>query len=78
MNILENLLIVESYLFIDCIAKELVNNGIVPFTIHDSVIVKAEHQLKTIDIMNEVFMKQIGVTPSFKVENLNPSNNNKI
>ncbi|MDC1379071.1 hypothetical protein N8273_00360 [Algibacter sp.] len=62
----------ESYLFIDCIAKELVNNGIVPFTIHDSVIVKAEHQLRTIDIMNEVFMKQIGVTPSFKVENLNP------
>lgn len=30
---------IESYIFIDCIAKDLVNAGIVPITIHDSVIV---------------------------------------
>lgn len=61
----------ESYLFIDCIAKELVENGIVPFTIHDSVIVKEEHQEKTIEIMNGVFLKQIGVIPSFYIKFLN-------
>jgi hypothetical protein len=63
----------ESYLFIDCIAKELVNNGIIPFTIHDSVIVKREYYNRTIDIMNGVFMKQLGVIPSFEVKNLNDS-----
>ena len=61
----------ESYLFIDCIAKELVENGIVPFTIHDSVIVKEEHQEKTIEIINGVFLKQIGVIPSFYIKFLN-------
>lgn len=61
----------ESYLFIDCIAKELVNNGIIPFTIHDSVIVKTEFLSKTTDIMNEVFNKQIGVIPSFDIKFIN-------
>lgn len=60
----------ESYLFIDCIAKELVNNGIIPLTIHDSVIVKEEHKLKTLHIINRVFMDQIGVKPSFDIKNL--------
>lgn len=67
----------ESYLFIDCIAKELVDNDIIPFTIHDSVIVKTEHQAKTIDIMNGVFIKQLGVKPSFDVKNLKHSTKNK-
>tara|TARA_R110002110_G_scaffold199752_5_gene410528 strand:+ start:1784 stop:3370 length:1587 start_codon:yes stop_codon:yes gene_type:complete len=61
---------IESYLFIDCIAKELVNNGIIPFTIHDSVIVKSEHQERTIEIMKKVFNKQVGLIPSFHIENL--------
>ena len=61
----------ESYLFIDCIAKELIDNGIIPFTIHDSVIVKVEHQSKTIEIMNDIFLKQIGVQPSFEIKKLN-------
>ena len=60
----------ESYLFIDCIAKELVNNGIIPFTIHDSVIVRVEHQAKTIEIMNDVFMKQLEVIPTFEIKKL--------
>ncbi len=60
----------ESYLFIDCIAKRLIEAGIVPLTIHDSVIVKSEDQAKTLAIMKEVFIEQIGVTPSFKVERL--------
>lgn len=61
----------ESFLFIDCIAKELVNNGIIPFTIHDSVIVKTKDQDKTIKIMDEVFKKQIGVIPTYKITNIN-------
>tara|TARA_R110002096_G_scaffold425755_2_gene634710 strand:- start:1469 stop:2800 length:1332 start_codon:yes stop_codon:yes gene_type:complete len=61
----------ESYLYIDCIAKELVNKGITPFTIHDSVIVKTEHQQKTLDIINGVFLRQIGVIPSFDIKHLN-------
>jgi hypothetical protein len=60
----------ESYLFIDCIAKELVKNGIIPFTIHDSIIVKTEHQDKAIEIMNNVFKNQLGINPSFKVKKL--------
>lgn len=61
----------ESYLFIDRISKELVGNGIIPFTIHDSIIVKKEHQKKAVDIMNTVFKNQIGVVPSFEIKNLN-------
>lgn len=60
----------ESFLFIDCIAKDLVNNGIVPFTIHDSVIVKKEYHKKALEIMEDVFMKQLGVIPSFDVKDL--------
>jgi tRNA(Glu) U13 pseudouridine synthase TruD len=60
----------ESYLFIDCIAKELVTNDIIPLTIHDSVIVKTKDQAKTIEIINKVFMEQIGVIPSFDIKNL--------
>jgi hypothetical protein len=60
----------ESYLFIDCIANELVNNGIIPFTIHDSVIVKEEQKLKTIDIIKRVFREQVGVSPSFEIKSL--------
>jgi len=62
---------IESYLFIDCISKELVNNGIIPFTIHDSVIVKTKDQKRTIDIMDRVFMKQIGVIPAYNITNIN-------
>jgi hypothetical protein len=58
----------ESYIFIDCIAKELINTGIVPLTVHDSVIVKREHQEKTIEIINKVFMENFNVIPTFAIE----------
>ena len=60
----------ESYLFIDCIAKKLVENGIVPFTIHDSVIVKTKDQTKAIEIMNSVFKNEIGVIPRYDIKKL--------
>jgi len=61
----------ESYIFIDCIAKELVNSDIVPITIHDSVIVKIEHKEKTIEIMNRVFMEKFNVIPTFDIKTIN-------
>ena len=62
---------IESYLFIDCIAKELTQNGIVPFTIHDSVIVKTEYLDKAMEIIKRVFNEQIGVIPTFDIKALN-------
>ena len=60
----------ESYLFIDCIAKRLVDVGITPLTVHDSVIVKREHQQKVLAIMKDVFINEVGVIPTFKTESL--------
>jgi hypothetical protein len=60
----------ESFIFIDCIAKELVNSGIVPLTIHDSVIVPAEQKEKTLEIIKKVFLEQFNVIPSFEVKSL--------
>lgn len=54
----------ESYLFIECIAKELVEKGIVPYTIHDSVIVEKEHEQKTLEIIESVLKREIGVIPA--------------
>lgn len=61
----------ESYIFIDCIAKELVNSAIVPLTVHDSVIVKTEHQERTIKIINNVFMENFNVIPAFETKPVN-------
>jgi hypothetical protein len=60
----------ESYLFIDCISKNLVEFGIIPLTIHDSVIVKKEQLQQTILIMEKVFNKELGVIPTFKIESI--------
>lgn len=58
----------ESYLFIDSIAKELVENGITPITIHDSVMVKVGDQDRTIEIMKSVFLKEIGIIPTLNIK----------
>lgn len=57
---------IESYIFIDCISKELVNAGIVPITIHDSVIIERQYESVTTKIINEVFSKFFGVLPAIK------------
>jgi hypothetical protein len=61
---------IESFIFIDSIAKELVNSGIIPKTVHDSVIVKKEHEKRTIEIMNKIFLDNFGIIPTFDVKNL--------
>jgi len=59
---------IESYIFIDCIAKELVNSGIVPLTVHDSIIVKSEFKNKTIKIINKIFMENFGLIPTLDIK----------
>jgi hypothetical protein len=61
---------VESDIFIDCIAKELVNAGIVPLTIHDSVLVGSHHRDKALKIIQNIFLEKFGVVPSFHIEPL--------
>lgn len=61
---------IEARLFIDNIAKRLVENGIVPFTIHDSVIVEQEHSGKAEQIIKDVYREYLEVVPELKVENL--------
>lgn len=60
----------ESEIFIDCIAKKLVESGIVPFTIHDSVIVEKEHQQRALELIQGVFKEKFNIVPTFKVEDL--------
>lgn len=62
---------VESYIFIDCIAKELVTADIIPITVHDSIMVKEEHKQHTIEIINRVFMENFGLIPTFDIKPIN-------
>lgn len=64
----------ESYLFIDCIAKELVENNIIPLTVHDSVIIPTKDLNLSLEIIHKVMLKEIGVVPKFNIEELNPIN----
>lgn len=68
---------VESKLFIDKIAPELVKNGIVPFTVHDSVIIESRYQLKALSIIKNIFQLHIGVVPSLNVKVLSVNENKK-
>ncbi len=60
----------ESYLFIDVICKKLVEDGIIPITKHDSVIVKASQQTAALKIVKSVFIEQFGVIPKFHIETI--------
>lgn len=66
----------ESYIFIDCIAKDFVEAGIIPLTIHDSVIVETKDQDKALEIIHKVFLDNFGVIPAFEVESLKEQKNN--
>ncbi len=62
---------IESYIFIDCIAEKLVQCGIVPLTIHDSIIVEENEQEKALEIVKQSFLESFGIVPKFKLEKLN-------
>lgn len=64
----------ESYIFIDCISKELVERDIIPLTIHDSIIIKQKDQEQAIGIIKNVFLSHCGVVPTFHIKNLKKTN----
>ncbi|MBO0593130.1 hypothetical protein I2486_17140 [Cellulophaga sp. E16_2] len=59
---------IESSVFIDGICRELVNQGIIPYTIHDSVIVPKKDKDKTLEIMGKVLKQHLGVIPVISEE----------
>lgn len=61
---------IESHIFIGRICKQLCKEGIVPMTIHDSVIVPEEHIERTLEIMKNVYDEILNDTPTFKIEPL--------
>ncbi len=60
----------EADVFINGIGERMVKNNIEFITIHDSLIVNKEDQLKTLEIMKEVFNERFGVIPKFKIEEI--------
>ncbi len=59
---------IESDIFIDKICRKLVEKEIIPFTIHDAIIVKKEYKEITLKIMKSVFEDALGVVPCIKEE----------
>jgi hypothetical protein len=60
----------ESFIFIDVIAKELCENGIIPLTIHDSFIIPKDKAEEAKKIACNVFKTIFGAVPSFSIETL--------
>jgi hypothetical protein len=54
---------IESEIFIDGIAKKLCERGIVPYTIHDSIIVNENQLEETREVMLDVLHQHLGFTP---------------
>lgn len=61
--------LIESKIFIDEICKELVSQNIIPYTMHDGLLVSEEHKQKTLDIMSIILKNHLGAVPKIKVEN---------
>jgi hypothetical protein len=61
----------ESYIFIDVVAKNLVDAGIIPLTVHDCVIVKTSDVYLASDIIDRTFLDLFGNIPTFSIEQLN-------
>ena len=60
---------IESILFIDGIAKELIEgHNIVPYTQHDSITVKASHKAIAMTTINNVLEGALGFKPPIKEE----------
>ena len=61
---------IESEIFIKRICKKLVENNIIPITIHDSVIVLSQDKNKAIQIISETYNEILGGIPEFEIEKL--------
>ena len=60
----------ESEIFIDRISKELVTNGIVPLTIHDSFIIEKKDKLKTAQLSHNILQEYFVINPKFEVKEI--------
>ena len=60
----------EAYLFIDQISKELVQNRIVPLTIHDCLIVEEKNLNETLSVASSIMKEYTGMAPSFTTQKL--------
>jgi hypothetical protein len=61
---------IESNIFIDQLAVRLIENGIVPLTIHDSIIIRENDLCQAQEIMNQVLSDSIGFLPVIQGEKL--------
>ncbi|MNF83024.1 hypothetical protein D3C84_653370 [compost metagenome] len=59
---------IESKIFIDKICKELVNHDIIPYTMHDGLLVPSEHEETTLKIMQSILKERLGAIPLVKLE----------
>lgn len=59
---------IESKIFIDEICKRLVGEDIIPYTLHDGLLVPMAHKKKTFETMAEVLKKHLGSVPMIKDE----------
>lgn len=66
-----SLQIIESEIFIDKICRILVDEGILPYTLHDGLLVPNEFEKRTFEVMSEVLLTEIGVVPQIKIESYN-------
>ncbi|REE25647.1 hypothetical protein DFQ09_102238 [Winogradskyella pacifica] len=58
----------ESGIFIDEICKELVNIDIIPYTLHDGLLVPKENEQATLEVMQTVLKKHLGAVPQISIE----------
>lgn len=54
---------IESQIFIDEICRQLVAKGIIPFTMHDGLLIPKKHKEETLRVMSDVLKKHLGVVP---------------
>lgn len=60
----------ESFIFIDVICPKLVEVGIVPLTVHDSIIIESKDALRAKQILENAFQEILGSIPSLTVKPL--------
>ena len=63
-----SLQLIESKVFIDIICKQLVNEGIIPYTMHDGLLVPKESMERTKEVMLENLKDFIGACPIITVQ----------
>ncbi len=64
---------IESNIFIDQLAARLIDNGIFPLTIHDSIIIRENDLTNAQETMNQVLSENLGFVPVIQREKLNDS-----